>query len=627
MSSQFDPLKDYVDELLQMRKSKYEPDWYKDLHAYENEHFATWNRSIGRVEFAPQRKKWFVQFPEVKKQTDSFENLLLSGNPIYTIYPTDYSNKDDITQARYQSLYLRQHYLDAHEDNVLHELVHFGSLLPISFLEVATVKEMNPSNGKWEMGTKPVVYDAFDILFDARYPFERNKMIVKIIRTTPKRVVDSKLYPDFTDEKISSGEQDYKEMFFADKFGGNDNGYDGNRRMILYEIKIKEDDGIKIVTLDGSGRRLRTAYEKGMPFFDIVPFQPFSGFPYSASFAHNLIPINRSMDMMGNRMDSLMMKSVKGSYIMPQSTDVSMSDEDGTIMKYRGQAPTVLPPIPFPQAAFSYFNLLISLSERYGLNALAMGGQQKGSNQRSGKQGEQAIKGAMAQQKTPLDNLMYTMKRVAEVTMFKESRLTTEPKPMTMRNSSGEQPFVTKKFIGEDFYSIMSNKDGLVQIPKSVPKMTVEIEDESINSVAAKREAISKMVADYANCPEELKPLLIAEYSVGDTADLLSILDQNRSLLNTPEFQNLIAQARKGMLPPEVVQGIGKMVLYLSKGSPGKPEDMGIQSSGPKPGDQIAGAGLPQAPGQAPGQPAQPAKPGQAPAAAPAAAPAPNPAK
>ena len=176
-------LLDYTLDLLSQRRSYYEPQWYANLNGYENNHFIGWNQTSKTIQRFPSKKRFFVQFPEVTKQADGFQNLMMASSPVYQVYPTDFSNKAEIEQSRHQSLFLRQHYLDWHEDNVLHTLVHNAAVMPISFMEIAVSKEWDIESGSYIWTTVPRVYDAFDILFDPRFLFEQNPCVVKVIRT------------------------------------------------------------------------------------------------------------------------------------------------------------------------------------------------------------------------------------------------------------------------------------------------------------------------------------------------------------------------------------------------------------------------------------------------------------
>jgi hypothetical protein len=477
---------------------------------------------------------------------------------------------------------------------------------------------------KYIKTTVPRVYDAFDVLWDTHYLFEENAAITKLIRTTPKRIAESKLYKDFTGAKVAAGNVDYKELYYMDKLGSS--AYRDNERVVLYEIKMKKEiDGMPCVvlkTIDGNGKVLRTETENNMPFYDMVPFQPFSGNPYQPSLAQLQLPINRQMDLMTNRIDSMGMKYVKGSFLMPMNTEVTMTDQDGTLLKYTGPvAPTPLEQPAVPTWAFTWLNLLMGFSDRYGRNTITMGGAPKGSNMRSGKMMDKVTQGQQAQDKTPLDNLMWTMKQVAQVVLYRESMLMDEPRQFTLNDPSNPKGITQTKMVGEDWYPLYKQDSSVVPLPKTVGKMTVSIEDESTQGIDAKRKSIVDLVEIYPKTPPELQTILLNAFKVGDTADIMQQAGMKKSLLDSPEFKAIIDNMRAGMYnnDPQFLTALKTIFQKLSGSAPTtsvndqavKPKDGSI----PPPGGQPAQGGQPPAAGGQPDPGGQPAQGGQPPAA------------
>lgn len=599
---------DYVTDVLNQRRTYYEPAWYSNLHAYENNHFVGWNPGTKSIQLYPTKKKFFIQFPEVKRQVDGFENLMLSSNPVYQVYPTDYSDQKQQEDAKFQSLFLKQHYLDWHEDNILHSVIHNGGVLPFSFIEIAVEKEWDIESGKYISTTVPRSLDAFDVGFDGRYSLEKNPCLVKIIRTTQDAVEKSHLYKDFKGKNITSFPQDYKEIYFIDKFGSG--SYRNTNRLLLAECHVKDGEDIKIVTIDGGGQVLRETKIKGMPFYSIVMFQPSGGNPFQPSYLENLLPMNRSMDLIGNRIESMAMKYVKGSYLMPANTSVSMSDEDGTLMTYKGLVPPIVLPNPqLPEWAWQFMTFLQTSSDRYGINPITLGGAPKGSNMRSGKMMDKTNQNALNQQRMFLSSFTYMLKRSAEIMTFLESRLLTEPRKHTIQTP--DQSFTTKQFVGSDYYDLYKDDPNIIPLPKTFKKLTVEIEDESTHGIQAKRETFERMAKLYndvkQNDPELMPEMLALFLKTGDIATVMGEAQKSGTLLASPAFQNILKNLREGVLDhnPPVKQAVAMLAQALAQDPSIEKENGGIPEgvAGKGGGDQ--GGGQPPAPAAAPQQPPQ----------------------
>lgn len=575
----------YVTDLLNQRRTYYEPQWYADLWGYENNHFIGWNSRANSILMYPTRKKFFIQFPEVKRQVDGAQNLMMASNPVYQVYPTDYADEKQKQDARYQSLFLKQHYLDWHEDNILNSVVHNGFVLPISFVEIAVSKEWDIETSKYIHTTVPRSYDAFDVLFDPRFLFDQQPCIVKFIRTTSDMIAKSPLYKDFKGKQVSSFPQDYKEIYYTDKFGSS--YVRDSNRIVIAECHVRDGQDIKVVTIDGQGQVLRETVIKDMPYWTIVPFQPSSGSAYQPSLLENLLPINRSLDLVANRAESMMLKYVKGSYLVHANTQVSMSDEDGTITSWKGSIPPEILKNPdFPQAAWEYINFMQSSSDRYGLNSVTLGGAPKGSNMRSGKMMDKTNANAMLQQKMYMDNFTYMLKRSAEVMVYLESKLLVEPRNVTVQSTNNQ--YESKQFVGQDYYDQFKANPNVIPLPKSFKKLSITIEDESMHGIEAKRtnvERYAKAYNDVKATSPEILPLLDEVFTVGDMDQLQGERDKNNTLLDSPAFQNILENLRSGALDgtPQIKQIVAQFTAALSQDPNIEKPNAGIPEGVPNP--------------------------------------------
>ena len=588
----------------------YEPKWYAAINAYENNHFVGWSRQRGSLMKVPFRKRFFIQLPEIKKQADSFENLLLMSNPMFVIAPNDFSNDKDRNYARAQSMLLRQKYLDWETDNIIHHWVHNAILMPVSFLEIAVEDQWDSDKQKFIKSIVPRVGDAFDWIFDPHYSFDDNQMVVKILRKPIQDYKDSSLYNIPKDGMTRNVVRDFKEVWLNDKFGGR-NETDEFETVTAFECHIKTTklvDGMKVAglqikTIDMGGEIIRDDFYSDITFFPVVPLQLFSGNPYQPSHVDNLIPINRAIDLLVNRIEDWMLKFVKGAYLTRDGSDVIFSDENGSVTKYTGEKPEVMPTPEFPMSIMTFLDKLLSFSERYGVNALAMGGMQKGSNQRSAKQGEQAIKGAQAQQKTPIDNMFFAMKRVAEITLYFLSELTDEPTNETLNKSEnqGGEDFETKKFIGEKYKDLYPDA---VPIPQKVKKMHVEMEDSQTYSIEQKRSDLKELAMEWNKIADPFKKPLLNLYRTGNTDGIMADDSVDGTLLDNPEIKMLVAH--KDFLPPEVQQSLSTLFDYLAKQSKGDASNGDGKPKVEAPKPPSPGQPPPPQPGAPPSGPPQP---------------------
>ncbi len=572
--------KELIDHIAVLRKYRYnyEPDWYRDFHAYENNTFVAWNRIQQSIVRMPFRKRFFMSLPEVNKQADSFENLLLTAMPLFVVYPEDIS--DDAARKRSVSLskILKHKYLDWDSENLIHRYVHLAIKYPVSFWEVNVTKKYDSDGKKWKYEITPQVSDVFDWLYDPRVPFEENRIVVKILRKTMKEIKEFKLFDGKTPTDGSTGlATDFKEMIFNDKYGTRTEIGDF-KTYFVYQVMEKLPKGILMQVIDRDGNVLKKQMYDGAEFYPVVPLQLFSGDAWQPSFVQNIIPIQRSLSIIANRIEDFILKFVKGSYLVRDGSDVSFSDENGLIVTYSGEPPTVMEVPQLSPAITQWFTQLFTLSERYGINGIASGGTPAKSNMRAGKMMQQSVDNQRAQQKTPMDNLSQAFKRIAEITMFYLSEYTDEETSFTFKDNSGD--FTTEKFIGEKYKQLAPNA---TPIPKEV-KMDVEIEDISAVMIHAKREAILELAKEFGAIPPPFQKVLLDLYRVGSTADIMEDMDKAKTLLDSPEFQALIAQARAGQLPPEEQQALVTLLKFLSQ-----------QSPTPDPAQQ----GVPPAPGQA----------------------------
>jgi len=561
-------------ETLQKIRSKFEPNWYRAYHAYENNCFVAWSRVTQSLVKIPYRKRFFINLPEVKKQCDSFENNLLQFMPMFVVYPDEIDNEQARDASRYLSKLLRKHYIDWDSKNLVHKFLHNAIKYPISFWEIGVEKRINPLTNKMQNVIVPSVGDAFDYLFDPHIPFTENPIIAKKIKRSLKEI---KAYKDYKAPTISGGfPDDMKEAIFNDKYGLR-GGVGDMQTQFLYQIMEKLPEGIKETIMSTGGEVLRTKFYRGATEYPVIPLSLFSNDEYAPSFAENMIPINRSINFIVNRIEEFIQKFAKGAFLVRDGSDIMFSDENGVIVKYEGEKPDAMTMPQLPPAIIQWLNMLFSIAERYGQNATALGLTPRGSQNRTAEQGKDAMAGAKINQKTPLDNMIQAFKRIADITIYYLSEFTDEPTSFSFR-AQGEE-YTERKFIGEKYKAKDPNA---VVIPHTIKSMEIEIEDVSANSIYAKRQELLSIAKEWANIPPIFQEVLLDLYKVGNTADLMAALEKNKTLLDNPEFQAIISQMRAGNVSPEIKQAFSIFLNWLSQQSPTpKAEDMGVQTNLP----------------------------------------------
>jgi hypothetical protein len=362
-------------------------------------------------------------------------------------------------------------------------------------------------------------------------------------------------------------------MIFNDKYGIR-GGAGDMQTQFLYQVMEKKAEGIKETIMDTAGGVLRTKFYKGATEYPVIALSLFSNDEYAPSFCENLIPINRSINLIVNRIEEFIMKFAKGAFLVRDGSDIMFSDENGVVVKYEGEKPDAMQMPQLPPAIIQWLNTLFSMSERYGLNQIALGLTAQGSQNRTARQGDQAMNGARVQQKTPLDNMVQAFKRIADITIYYISEFTDEPTSFSFRTDDGQ--YTSAKFIGEKY----KDKDpGAVVIPHTIKSMDIEIEDVSESSIYAKRQDLLAIAKEWPNIDPVFHEVLLSLYKVGNTADLMAALEKNKTLLDNPEFQAIVEQMRAGNVDPQTKKAFSIFLNWLSQQSPTPaPEDMGVQS-------------------------------------------------
>lgn len=587
--------------------------WYVLYNAYENNHFYHIDRKEGRLERLPLRPL-FNPIPELKKQVDSFENLLTSLDLLFFAYPKDLSTAS--TKSLKRSYYISLLLQDYFDENIMgvHQWIHDALMYPVSFLEVKKIQRIDPNTGIYGDDIEYDSSDIFDMIFDPRYKWERQERIIKIIRSNENEIKENSLYKIPSGVSLKGDFRDYKSIIEQDKFGKSSeiNLFQSMSKEIKTQRKnvgtgtpeVKTSQ-LRICTTTVDGIELRNDIYEGVDFYPIVPLHLSSQkYYYHPSFAEDQLPINRSLDIINMRIEDFLLKYTKGQWLSREGSEFEFTDESGVVAKYDGEKPELMAQPALTDAPFNQMNNLFGYSERYGVSGLSMGKAPKGSNMRSADMITSVIGQELRQKKKEFDAYMDAIKKVADISMFFLNEMWKEPKSRFVGENDGDMKGV--EFISDDmaqFYK--DDTKNVVFLPKRLAKLKVTIDQNFGNSLEEKRQTIIQLA--------ELKLLknpktILKYFAIGNVADLVLNELTEGSLLQNEEFMALVNDPNT---PPNVKQALAQVLRFLAQQASLQQTDAGAAMPGGKP-TQPAGGVVPvtTAPMMGPNTPAPKLAPG-----------------
>lgn len=563
---------DYLAVLKQYRQ-QFEPFWYINYYAYNGNKNVSWDRALNTISFSTPRKRSFLSIPEVKKQADSFENLMLSFEPIFTFFPDDWANQDQIQRAQMISKRIHKEYTDWAATDLLHQFVHKAIIYPISFYGF-NITEFTNLNGARKRKISPVILDAFDVYFDPRFEFEDNQIIFQVIRTNETAIKNNADYDIQPDEESFDPSLDWKELINSELYGSQ-RPTGKMKPVTLYKVCVKDENGLWVVIMTITGLVLKADYYEGSLFFPMVPLKFHSGDVYQPSYVQNMIPLARTLERVANRIQEWMDNFAIGVILARNGSEISISNNGARVVRYDGEAPIPMQMPAFQPAIIQWFNTLISLCERYGINAVAAGIQVQASNIRSADQQEQMVNNQVNQEKTAFDNLQFAFKRIAQLTLYYLSEITTEPESATF--SDPGQQFSGATFVGQKYSALYANT-GAIPIPPIAQDLNVTIEDATNYSIEKRRHDLLELATEWANIQPMFQKPLLELYQVGNIGDLLAQMETDKSLFSNYDFQLLMQNADS--MTPQDHQVLANFLKLAAQYLP----DMQAQAGGPNAG-------------------------------------------
>lgn len=514
-----------LDKVYDLKKQRepFEPDMYMARKAYDGEHFMAWNKELQKLAPINKRSKNFNQLPELSKQVDSFQNFLLSTNFTFTVVPTLLSDDNALKDSLYLSVLAQESYRKLKESTIFQDYIHFALLDNVSYMEVT------PDDKAKDVKYK--VWDGFDILYDLRVrDWNEQKLIVKVVRKNKKDLKKSKLY-SVGGNNLATGTMffSYKDIYEKEKYFSFTNLE--KDEVLLFECYLLEDDGLRIKTVDGSGTVIRNDKYTNVTKMPIIPLRIFAGAWLQKSFASRLIPLNRNIDIVNDRISAMILRLAKGGWLMQdeEKVDAQMNEEIGQVVRYDATKPE---PIDMPQVpAFlpNWFNGLIGLSERYGISSILSGGMPiKASGIRATGMLDKMTSQATKDNTSVIDNLQSAIKNILELTFMFYYEMWQTPVDAIYTDVGQKIP----RFVSEKYKT--TGDENVVGVPNKFRKFSVEIDDALGYTLENRKNMALELNERGIIGGEVLKKI----FKLGSSAYLLE--PESKPMYQTKEFQTLL---------------------------------------------------------------------------------------
>lgn len=585
--------KELLDQIYYFKRMRqnYEPMSYLSRRAYEGKHFTYWNKTSQKIVETPQKKTFFNQLPEVAKQTDAFENFLVSNQFVFTVVPKQLSDDDALSASMKLSLLAEDYYKKLQSSTIYADLVHYAIMDNVSFIEIS------PNDQKDNVEYK--MWDFFDILFNPTIKdWNKQKQVFKIVRRKLSDLKQSKLYnlPPNYKGGGAGGFQSWKDIYEQEKYSSFVNLQ--KDEVLLFECYLLDDiTGLTIRTLDGMGNVLRDDNYRNIKRIPIRPLRVYSGEWYQPSYVYRLIPMNRSLDTIANRFEDLVLRLSKGGWIKrdDENIDGGLNEETGQIINYQAVAPTQIEMPPIPNFLMDWFSNLLGLTERYGLSSIFSGAlPNKSSGLRAGKMIDQ-IQGLTQQNNTAtINNLRNTIQEVLEFTFQFLYEMWDTPQDVLYDNLLDQMP----KFISEKYRGLINDPQGtLVGIPANFKRFDVDIDDGMGYTLQERKNTAIQLLQLGLISPQVVQKL----FKLGASGYIMEAADT--PLYQTQEFQTM--QANWPNLTDEQKQAMIITMKTIGQQQPAGPAAAPVNPGGmPMPGGQPMPGGIPGNSRNTTGQPA-----------------------
>lgn len=540
-------LTDIVNNMITVSKNYrqvFEPRWYVSYNAYENNHFVVWLPESRQVRKIPIRgNKFFNQIPEVTKQVDTIENMLLSPEVIPIVYPVKMDEASTYWAQKIGDylMYLYKHWFFL---GTLHDGVHDALVMPVSYFQLLPPQT---NDGKMDI----LELDCFDVFIppgikdvqspECNYVGKNIRLPIQVIQNDPN-------YNDQKKKVKGTGKfstSTYKDMLMSERYSnpGGDN-YIANTSIIneLWLKEQQENGKIKIrVITECEGLILRnelTSYDR-LPFVSLKLHQ---GVLYQPSFVEYLLPINRGIDLFQSRMEDMGLKMVRGALIAPYGSNLTRTtDENGEIVYYKLGKPDVMPIPEIPPFFSNYINMSFGWMERYGASAVTMGASPKG--MKTYRTVEAVRQQDYASMKIPMDFMRIALTQLFNLVVYFASMYYLEPVDVKIYEREDYNTFsvMGEKGLPYNMDAFQQSEGDPTKAPVVVhPDNVVEIEFETAQSytMEGKRQTIYQAVEAGLLAKEDAIRML----KLGNVRDIMENLEKQAQEEMQQEAQKLAMQ-------------------------------------------------------------------------------------
>ena len=416
-----------VEELVKSSESSrrgHERRWYDNNFFDDGHHFRYLSRTTNKIVdqserstiYSPQRA-----IPKASRQIRGVANLLLSQNPVPTIYPERVMRQDfpqqmvqdpqsgqpmDLGQMRFQQAekqakdiarksgwWLRREF----EAQDMIEKLALMAILSAKH-SVAWIQVWPDLKGR----IKSQVYDAFDVytvgeLTDA----EDEPYIIKAVPQLLTEVINNEYYDEAQRQKLladnKKASSDIKEAYMKSRFGG-DMLSGRTPTGLLKEAYIKEvlnDKNIYRISRQEDAERILTGKDKGdtvirqvcsmsgvwlsdkytaLKNYNFIDYRMEPGPMYQVPLMERFIPANKSLDLIVSRLERISNTMIGGIWLKRQGEQFEMSNSSaGLTVEYSASKPEQAQMTPIPSYPFNLIGLLEQFIEEQGVTTSTLG--------------------------------------------------------------------------------------------------------------------------------------------------------------------------------------------------------------------------------------------------------------
>lgn len=402
-----------VETMIQASKFQrkvFERRWYDNNFFDDGYHFRFLSRSTNKIVDLSDRSTVYAPMraiPKTSQQIRGMANLLISNNPVPTVYPknisqSDYANPEEFKRAQEEAsnIALRTgHWLTEEwkEQELVDKMIH---MVILSIKHGVSYMQVWPDAVEEKILTQ--VYDAFDIylmgnltsMYDSPYVIKAVPQLISVIQANEDFDELQRLRILISDNRYSASE--VKESYMAARFG-RETKSDNSSTVILKEAFIKEylnevnqsrirmqDDAGEILkgkkigdmvmrqVFVANGIWLRDRYVD-LPDYPFIDLRLEPGPIYQVPKMERFVNANKSLDLVISRLERYTHTMVTGTWMKRRGEGFKINNiAGGQIIEYDATPPVQGNIAPIPQFMFNLIELLTSFIEEQGVSTSAL---------------------------------------------------------------------------------------------------------------------------------------------------------------------------------------------------------------------------------------------------------------